>query len=316
MTPTPPQAAPSDEQLHDKDHPCEYCNPFSGDCAYLREQAAPSEADDPISDLIEAAMTLEREQGANAGMDESSRAWQRLKSAERRARAQAAQAQPNPQEGCLVCADPWKTPCRPGHCAEKERSAQAQQHHSPALPATFNEACAALPEGVSWGDALTPAIAQHIIDSRNAALPGEALTDGELWSWVRSVMSQGASIQQDYSIGCKYPTYEHYSSRLDAAAAERADEFAAQLRASVAAPPSPVPPGERSVADIPDADLLRRVVRSLVRNRPRRKEFAWAAVSEAFALGSTFATQLCRRFDIDPDTGASLAPTAAPQEKP
>lgn len=61
---------------------------------------------------------------------------------------------------------------------------------------------------------------------------------------------------------------------------------------------------ERTVASIPDADLLRRVVRHVVRSRPRRKEFAWAAVSEAFALGSTFAMQLCRRFDLDPDTGA------------
>lgn len=61
---------------------------------------------------------------------------------------------------------------------------------------------------------------------------------------------------------------------------------------------------QRSVADIADAELLRRVVRSVARNRPRRKEFAWAAVSEAFALGSTFSMQLCRRFDLDPDTGA------------
>lgn len=63
---------------------------------------------------------------------------------------------------------------------------------------------------------------------------------------------------------------------------------------------------ERSVADIPDAELLRRVVRSVARNRPRRKEFAWAAVSEAFGLGSTYSAQLCRRFGMDPDTGADL----------
>ena len=63
---------------------------------------------------------------------------------------------------------------------------------------------------------------------------------------------------------------------------------------------------QRSVADIPDADLLRRVVRSIAHNRPRRKEFAWAAVSEAFGLGSTYSMQLCRRFGLDPDTGAEL----------
>lgn len=63
---------------------------------------------------------------------------------------------------------------------------------------------------------------------------------------------------------------------------------------------------ERTVASIPDDELLRRVVRHVVRNRPRRKEFAWAAVAEAFALGSTFSMQLCRRFGLDPDTGADL----------
>ena len=61
---------------------------------------------------------------------------------------------------------------------------------------------------------------------------------------------------------------------------------------------------EHTVASIPDAELLRRVVRSVARNRPRRKAFAWAAVSEAFGLGSTYSMQLCRRFGLDPDTGA------------
>jgi hypothetical protein len=64
---------------------------------------------------------------------------------------------------------------------------------------------------------------------------------------------------------------------------------------------------ERAVDSIPDAELLRRVVRHVVANRPRRKEFAWAAVSEAFALGSTFSAQLCRRFGLDPDSGADPA---------
>lgn len=71
-------------------------------------------------------------------------------------------------------------------------------------------------------------------------------------------------------------------------------------------------PVERSVADIPDEELLRRVVRSLARNRPRRKEFAWAAIHEAFGLGSTYSAQLLRRFGLDPDTGAELkTPNAA-----
>ena len=67
-------------------------------------------------------------------------------------------------------------------------------------------------------------------------------------------------------------------------------------------PPLP----ESTVASIPDEELLRRVVRHVARKRSRRKEFAWAAVSEAFSLGSTFSMQLCRRFGLDPDTGAAL----------
>lgn len=59
---------------------------------------------------------------------------------------------------------------------------------------------------------------------------------------------------------------------------------------------------ERSVADIPDEKLLQRAVTSArsdhygVRNHPR-----WVAVSEKFALGSTFAHQLCERFGLDPN---------------
>lgn len=63
---------------------------------------------------------------------------------------------------------------------------------------------------------------------------------------------------------------------------------------------------ERTVASIPDAELLRRVVRHVAHSRPRRKEFAWAAVSGAFGLGSTYSAQLLRRFGLDPDTGAEL----------
>ena len=63
---------------------------------------------------------------------------------------------------------------------------------------------------------------------------------------------------------------------------------------------------DRTVLDIPDEELLRRVVRSVSRNRPRRQEFAWAAVSNVFGLGSTYSAQLLRRFGLDPDTGAEL----------
>ena len=45
------------------------------------------------------------------------------------------------------------------------------------------------------------------------------------WSLVRSILKQGAAIQQDYEAG-KYPSYEHYSARVNEAARERADAIA------------------------------------------------------------------------------------------
>lgn len=59
----------------------------------------------------------------------------------------------------------------------------------------------------------------------------------------------------------------------------------------------------RSVSDLPDVVLLRRAVAN-ARSRDRRKgerHPRWTAVMDAFALGSTFSRQLCRRFDLDPD---------------
>lgn len=54
---------------------------------------------------------------------------------------------------------------------------------------------------------------------------------------------------------------------------------------------------EPSVNDIPDTELLRRALRF---SRRGRKEVRWSRVSDRFALGSTFAQQLCRRFGFDP----------------
>lgn len=51
----------------------------------------------------------------------------------------------------------------------------------------------------------------------------------ELILFVRSVLAQGASIHQDYMGGVKFPNYESYSKRIDAAARERAEELAAKL---------------------------------------------------------------------------------------
>jgi hypothetical protein len=58
-----------------------------------------------------------------------------------------------------------------------------------------------------------------------------------------------------------------------------------------------------SVADISDAELLRRAVLT-ARGSYRGGKLPhprWEAVRDAFLLGSTYAAQLCRRFGFDPD---------------
>lgn len=57
-----------------------------------------------------------------------------------------------------------------------------------------------------------------------------------------------------------------------------------------------------TVADISDNELLARAVRSLVAYPPVRGGWTVGeAVMHRFALGSTYAAQLCRRFGVDPD---------------
>lgn len=58
-----------------------------------------------------------------------------------------------------------------------------------------------------------------------------------------------------------------------------------------------------SVSRIPDEELLRRAVKSARSPHLRKgqKHYRWAAVSEIFALGSTFSFELCRRFNLDPE---------------
>lgn len=70
----------------------------------------------------------------------------------------------------------------------------------------------------------------HTELAAQAGVHGEK-SDGELWSFLRSVMSQGADIHQDY-LGGKYATYEHYSARLDAAASDRVDLLRAALEST------------------------------------------------------------------------------------
>lgn len=50
------------------------------------------------------------------------------------------------------------------------------------------------------------------------------MDEGKLWSFFRSILSQGISIEQDAQAG-RYKSYEELSARLDAAARERLDEF-------------------------------------------------------------------------------------------
>lgn len=46
------------------------------------------------------------------------------------------------------------------------------------------------------------------------------IDDGKLWSKIRTLLSQGGAIQQDYDAG-KYKNFEEYNIRLDGAARER-----------------------------------------------------------------------------------------------
>lgn len=57
-----------------------------------------------------------------------------------------------------------------------------------------------------------------------------------------------------------------------------------------------------SVSDIPDNELLRRVVTNCRADVPKsRKHYRWVAVMETFGLGSSYSMELCQRFGLDPD---------------
>lgn len=56
-----------------------------------------------------------------------------------------------------------------------------------------------------------------------------------------------------------------------------------------------------TVNDIPDEQLLRRLVSGLRGQRGRRRVPLWTKVSDRLSLGSTYSRQLCRRFGFDPD---------------
>ncbi len=48
-----------------------------------------------------------------------------------------------------------------------------------------------------------------------------------------------------------------------------------------------------------DKDLIRRALRNARLNAPG-EHLRWAAVAEIFGMGSTYAIELCRDYDLDP----------------
>lgn len=55
-----------------------------------------------------------------------------------------------------------------------------------------------------------------------------------------------------------------------------------------------------TVASIPDSDLVSRAIANLRNTEPHARP-RWDVASSVFGLGSTYAAQLCARFDKDPD---------------
>lgn len=57
-----------------------------------------------------------------------------------------------------------------------------------------------------------------------------------------------------------------------------------------------------SIRDVPDSELLKRAVKSCRPNANKGvKHPRWVAVMQTFGLGSTYAAELCLRFELDPD---------------
>lgn len=71
-------------------------------------------------------------------------------------------------------------------------------------------------------------------------------------------------------------------------------------------------PATGTVADISDEELLRRAVTTVAKQKKRQP--TWAKIMDVFMLGSTYSAQLCRRFDIDPDTGKTTQRTVSPAD--
>lgn len=57
---------------------------------------------------------------------------------------------------------------------------------------------------------------------------------------------------------------------------------------------------------ISDDELVKRAIHSSGTPSPRGHHYRWQAVMDTFALGSTYAWQLCARFGFDPDERVRL----------
>lgn len=90
---------------------------------------------------------------------------------------------------------------------------------------------------------------KKIADLLEARTPQEARETPVDWSFIRRVLEQGAAIQQDYAAG-KYPTYEHYSARIDEAARERLATISAPVE------PREIPTVRRWNAKYPGISML------------------------------------------------------------
>ena len=87
-------------------------------------------------------------------------------------------------------------------------------------------------------DSLEQPHADKVVETVTTADTGMLVhpaTDGDLWSFLRSVLEQGVAIQQDYAAG-KYESYEHYAIRVDGAARERVEQLRALLTKAMAKP--------------------------------------------------------------------------------
>lgn len=55
------------------------------------------------------------------------------------------------------------------------------------------------------------------------------------------------------------------------------------------------------VSDIPDHELLKRAVTNARPIRAAGKQPRWVAIMDTFGLGSSYSSELCQRFGLDPD---------------